>query len=465
MFDTTIENGEVLLPGAVPQRLTIAIRDGRIAALTAPGETVEARERIDASGKLVLPGVIDVHLHLGSGADIARPRVPDDAALETAGAAKGGVTTIVPYLMGAKDYAQEFDELISVTEAGARTDFSYHPIISTEEQLAQVPAYVQLGMPSFKIFMNNRRGEGARLGLPDIDDGFLYRLAELCADYGGLVCPHPENVEVNAVLRERLLREDPEGKSGLAGWNASRPPLVEAEAIQRAGMLAGGAGAPIYFVHTSSREALEAALRLRDAGVDVTIETCPQYLTHDVTSPIGDLGKVNPPLRTPEDREALWAAIHDGSVDTIATDHVHRHVSAKAGGIWKASPGFPGVETFLPVMLSEGHVKRGVSLSRIVSLLCEKPARTMGLWGRKGGIVPGFDADLAIIDLSQRWTPTNDTVSTSAGYSLYDGVELTGKVVHTFLRGKQTVVNGELVETSRGEGRFVRRVNRVGSRA
>ncbi len=457
-YDLVIENGDVLLPGAEPQKLNVAVRGGKIAALLKPDESPDALRRIDATGLTVLPGVLDVHLHLGHGADIARPRVPEDAAQETAAAAIGGVTTIIPYLMGSEDFAESFESVVATTTAGARVDFSYHPIISTEEQLARVPYYIsEFGTPSFKIFMNNRAGEGARLGLPDIDDGFFYRLASLCAEHGGMVCPHPENIEVVHVLRKKAMAEDPEGKSGLAGWNASRPPFVEADAIQRAGILAKAAGAPLYVVHTSSAEALEAAIRVREAGTDITIETCPHYLTHDVTWEGGDVGKINPPLREKDDCEALWAGIALGVIDTVATDHVHRDVLAKAGGIWKASPGCPGMETLLPVMLSEGHVKRGIPLSRIIDLLCEKPAKAMGLWGTKGAILPGFDADFAIVDTNAAWRVSNEEVKSSAGYSIYNGWPLTGKVVHTLVRGTAVVENGALVEDTAGTGRYLKR--------
>src|SRR4029078_147061 len=157
----------------------------------------------------------------------------------------------------------------TVTEGGARIDFSYHFIIWTEAQLAPVPRYVRdYGVPSFKIFMNNRGGEGARLGLPDIDDGFLFRLCEAAAEGGGMGCPHPETIEIAWVLRDRLKARDPDGRGALKTWNATRPPFVEAEGVQRAAYIAHTAGTPLYVVHTSSAEALEAALRHRRAGAN-----------------------------------------------------------------------------------------------------------------------------------------------------------------------------------------------------
>ena len=457
-FDLIIRNGKAVLPGQGEQAVDVAIRDGRIAQLLAPGTTAKAAETIDASGLTIMPGAIDVHLHLGHGKDISRPRVPGDAAQETAAAVSGGVTTFIPYLMATEPFETIFEDVRSVTEAGARIDFGYHFIISTEEQLAGVPRYAaDYGAPSFKIFMNNRGGEGARLGLPDIDDGFLLRLCEAAAASGGMVCPHPETVELAWVTRKRAQAADPSGIGGLATWNASRPPFVEADAVQRAAYVAGVAGCPLYVVHTSSAEALNAALRLRGNGRTVHVETCPHYLTHDVEWRGGDVGKINPPLREAADREALWEGIRNGSVDTVATDHVHRDISSKAGGIWNASPGCPGLETLLPVMLSEGHHARGVSLARIAELTATNPARIMGFADRKGAIAPGLDADLALIDLKDITEISSASTVSSAGYSIYDGWRLKGRVVHTLVRGAFAMRDGALEDACIGRGRYIRR--------
>jgi dihydroorotase (multifunctional complex type) len=457
-FDLIIRGGTAVVPETDGVAADIAVSDGRIAAILAPGTAVEARATLDASGKTILPGIIDVHLHLGHGKDIARPRVPEDAATETAAAAIGGVTTFVPYLMATDPFETFFDEVKAVTEAGARIDFGYHFIISTEAQLAGVPAYArEFGAPSFKIFMNNRGGEGARLGLPDIDDGFLLRLCEAAAKNGGMVCPHPENIEAAWILRNRLMTQDPEGRGGLTAWNASRPPFVEADAVQRAGLFARETGARLYIVHTSSREALEAGLRARDAGTDITIETCPHYLTHDIGWEGGDIGKINPPLRERSDCDALWDGILAGDIDTVATDHVHRDISSKAGGIWKASPGCAGLETLLPVMLTDGHHGRGIPLGHIATLLASAPADAMGLWHRKGRIATGLDADLAIVDLERGYAYERHDVRSSAKYSIYEGRRFKGQVAHTLVRGQFVVRDGALADSAVGSGRYIKR--------
>ncbi|MBV8837418.1 MAG: dihydroorotase family protein [Alphaproteobacteria bacterium] len=457
-FDLLIHGGTVVLPDTDGVPADVAISDGRIAAILAPGTQADARETLDVAGKTVLPGVIDVHLHLGHGKDIARPRVPEDAATETAAAALGGVTTFVPYLMATDPFETLFEEVREVTEKGARIDFGYHFIISTEQQLAGVPRYArEFGAPSFKIFMNNRGGEGARLGLPDIDDGFLLRLCEAAAANGGMVCPHPENMEAAWVLRKRVMEADPEGRGSLRAWNATRPPFVEADAVQRAALFARITGARLYIVHTSSREALEAGLRARYDGTDILIETCPHYLTHDVDWAGGDLGKINPPLRERGDCDALWAAVLAGDLDTIATDHVHRDITSKDGGIWKASPGCAGLETLLPVMLTDGHHQRGIPLSRIADLLSHAPADAMGLHHRKGRIAVGLDADLAIVDLDARYTYNRADVRSSAGFSIYEGRAFIGKVAHTLVRGRLVVRDGATLDDAVGTGRYVKR--------
>ena len=457
-FDLVVRGGTVVLPQTDGVAADIAISEEKIAAILAPGTEVDAAETLDVTDQVVLPGVVDVHLHLGHGKDIARPRVPEDAATETAAAALGGITTFVPYLMATDPFETLFDEVNQITEAGARIDFGYHFIISTEAQLAGVPRYArEFGVPSFKIFMNNRGGEGARLGLPDIDDGFLLRLCEAAAENGGMVCPHPENIEAAWVLRKRLVSEDPDGRGGLRAWNASRPPFVEADAVQRAGLFARETGARLYVVHTSSRAALDAGLRARDAGTAITIETCPHYLTHDIEWEGGDVGKINPPLREADDCEALWDGVRSGDIDTVATDHVHRDISAKAGGIWKASPGCGGLETLLPVMLTEGYHEREMALGRIGTLLSSAPADAMGLSHCKGRIEVGLDADLAIVDLEREYPYRRADVRSSAGYSIYEGRRFKGQVVHTLVRGRLVVRDGALIDGAVGTGRYVSR--------
>ena len=457
VLDTVLRGGKAVLPHGSIVEADIGVIGDRIAAIAAPG-TLTGEVAVDLRGLLVMPGVVDAHIHLGHGADISRPRTSKDAETESAAAAAGGVTTFLSYVISGTPFEPALiDEICAITAAGSRVDFGLHLVISTEEQLAGVPSYAEAyGIPSFKIFMYSRGGEGLRIGLPDIDDGFLFRLAEAVVRCQGVLCPHCENIEVAWVLGRRLMAADPAGKGGLAAWNDSRPPFVEAEAVHRVATLARQAGARVYMVHCTSEAALEAALAQRRLGTDLTIETCTHYLTHTVNWRGGDLGKVGPPLRTARDTEALWAALKAGQIDVVATDHVHRHVTAKTGGIWKASPGFPGLHTLLPVLLGEGHHKRDVPLGQIARVLSQNPARAMGCRS-KGCIAVGRDADFAIVDLERQWIADSASMHSDAGFSIYDGWPFKGKVIHSMVRGRFVYRDEQLCADAIGHGRYVRR--------
>ena len=458
-YDLLIRRGEAILPGLGRTRCDIAVRDGIIAAILEPSHAAEATTVLDAAGLVIMPGAIDAHIHLGHGKDIARPRVPEDAAQESAAAAKGGVTTFISYLMASEPFEGFLPDVIAVTEAGSRVDFGFHPIISTEAQLAGVPAYAgEFGAPTFKIFMNNRGGEGA----PARPARYRRRLPAATMRNGGSKWRHglPTSRDDRARLGHARAGEGSRSRWKRRGsplGNASRPPFVEADAVQRAAYVAKTAGCPLYVVHTSSAEALEAGLRQRAGGAAVYLETCPHYLTHDIGWDGGDRGKINPPLREAHDREALWDAVLSGSIDTVATDHVHRDASSKAGGIWAASPGCPGLETLLPVLLSEGHHKRGLSLERIVDLVAANPARLMGMAHRKGAIAVGLDADLSLIDLDRRWKLTKENIASSAGYSIYENWIFKGAIVHATVRGMLVLHNGKVMDEAIGHGRYIHR--------
>ena len=209
-------------------------------------------------------------------------------------------------------------------------------------------------------------------------------------------------------------------------------------------------------VHCSSGEGLEASIAQRKLGAPLTVETCTQYLTHDVDWSGGIKAKVNPPVRAKADIEALWAGIKAGTIDTVATDHVHRDIAAKTGGVWKASPGFPGLETLLPVMLTEGYHKRQLSLGRIAELLSANPARIMGC-PTKGTIAVGKDADFVIVDLNAEWIADEKTMRSDAGFSIYDGWRFKGRVEHTLVRGNFALRDRLLNDDAVGTGRYIYR--------
>jgi dihydropyrimidinase len=444
-YDLRLRGGKVFQHGAGLQNLDILINDGTIAGLVAPGTHVTAAEEVDISGKVVLPGGIDPHVHLGK--DIRVPRDPDDASLETASAAAGGITTMLVYLMSAEPYEQVFADSDAAMKGNSHTDYGFHFVLGTDEQAAAIPDYVrELGVSSFKFFMNFRGDEGKYLGLPSNDDSFMYDLLGRAADAGAMVNPHPENIELVWKLRDRAKDES---LPPLEAWYRSRPPVVEAEAVQRVAYFGSVTGASVYAVHTSSKAALEAMRTQRTAYENLFTETCTQYLTLTTDSPCGTYAKVNPPVRHTEDVEALWEGLRTGEVDTVGSDHNARHRTAKEKDIWSASAGFPGTGLVLPTVIGEG-LRRGIDLERLVDATSTRAAHLFGLFPRKGTIRIGSDADLAVVDLEATTTVRAETQYSAAEYSPWEGVEIPLKVVHTLVRGHFAVRDGELSQQPTG---------------
>lgn len=439
-YDLRFSGAKVVLPEAGLTKIDICIKDGTIAALVPAEDSARAAEVVDVSGKVILPGAIDAHVHLGK--NIAAPEEPIDASAESASAAAGGITSMLVYLIGPDPYGESFRKSVDIMNAHSHTDYGFHFCIVTREQLEELPGYVSdLGVSSFKFFMNFRGDEGAYLGVPGIDDSFMYDLLTKGAESGALINAHPENVEIIWRLRGDI-PQDPD--AGLRQWYDTRPPFVEAEAAQSAAYFAKVLGASLYTVHVSSRETLDALKRQRQAYDNVFIETCPHYLTLDYDTPMGSRAKVNPPIRTADDQEALWEGVRDGSIDTIGSDHNSRHFSRKDTDIWSASAGFPGVGTLLPTMISEGHVKRGIPLERIAELTSSRPAQLFGMYPKKGAIAVGSDADLTVVDLNSSFTVAAADQHSAAEYSVWEGTRLECRITDTVIRGRFALRAGEL---------------------
>jgi dihydropyrimidinase len=450
-YDLRISGGEVYLEGRGLADVDLLIRDGRIAAIIDPREAASAAEVVDVAGKMVLPGAIDPHVHLGK--DIRVPKDPDDAERETASAVAGGVTTMLVYLMSSDSYLGELESAKTAMDKNSHSDYGFHFVLGTPEHLDEFRKYVEEGVSSFKFFMNFRGDEGKYLGMPGNDDSFMYDILRKSAEHGAMINPHPENIEL-----VRMLRDAPKDDSlnALQAWNAARPPFVEADAAQRVAYLASVTGASVYAVHTSSREAVEALVRQRAAYPNIFIETCTQYLTLDTDAEAGTYAKVNPPVRPREDVEYLWDAMKAGEIDAVGSDHNARHRSNKEKDIWTASAGFPGTGGVLPLTLAEG-LRRGLDVSQIVEAVSTRAAKLFGMYPRKGTIAVGSDADLVVIDTSAPSTITAETQYSAAEYTPWEGTELPLSVVHTIVRGNFALRDGELTDARVGS--FVHRAH------
>ncbi len=449
-FDTLIRGGDVVLPyGGGVRSIDLAISDGHIAAHLEPGTDAEAGETIDATGRVIFPGIIDPHVHLNLGE-------PETAfEIETRAAALHGITTLIHFLMSNDPYEANYRQYRELGDAQSVIDYAFHAIISTPEQLAEIDKYIdEFGIGSFKFFMSFRGEEGAYIGLPPIDDGLMYEIFEKLGQRpGSVLCVHSENIEVVWRIRKRL---EESGRDDLKAWHESRPPFTEAEAAVRAMLFGRETASPPYIVHTTSAETLEAARAFRRDGGSAYVETCPHYLSHTYESPVGTFGKQNPPLRSPEDQAALWEAIADGTVDTIGSDHAARLGDRKQGTIWSASPGQPNMPMLLPVMLHDGVRERGLSLERVAEVTSANVARIFGMWPQKGSLQIGADADLVIVDMDETRTVTAASLQGRADYSIYEGMSYTGWPVRTLVRGKTVTENGKVV-ASGGDGRYIYR--------
>lgn len=442
-FDLALRGGMTMLPGIGLTRADVYVTDGKIAAIATADSPMDAVESVDVTGRWILPGVIDAHVHLGQ--DISAPKNRADAEKETASAAGGGVTTMLAYLMSPKPYEEVFPDAKKTMLAHSHTNFGFHFCVVTPEQVEAIRSYAEdLGVSSFKVFTNFRGDEGAYLGLPGNDDAFLFDALQAAADTGTMIAQHAENIELVWRLRQKTIQSP---DAGLPGWNDIRPPYVEAEAEGRVGYLASVTGASAYAVHVTSAESLAAIQRQQGAYGNLFIETCPHYLTLNAESPIGSRGKVNPPLRSSGDNEALWDAIRENQIDVLGSDHVPRHFSAKDKDIWSASAGFPGTGTLFPLFLSEA-IRRGIPLETVVNMTSTRPAQIFGMGARKGKIELGFDADLTIVDPTTPFEITAATQHSGAEYSVWEGWTSDVSIEHTVVGGRFALRNGKLTDTT-----------------
>ena len=405
-------------------------------------------EEVDAEGRFVLPGAIDPHVQLYPVEDWGH------YATETGSAALGGVTTIVKMHRDLEGYDRDdFWAEVTGAEGRAYVDFCFHLALMSDAQIAAIPEYArELELTSFKLFMAYKGEEGYRIGIQGVDDGQLFDAFAAIAEIGGIALVHCENQDLANRAYERVVAN---GGDDLRAFEASRPRLVETEAVRRAAFLANTAGCTLYVVHVSAKESLDALAEAKRAGWSVVVETEAHYLTETADSPAGALAKVIPPVREHADLEALWEALDSGLLETIGSDHVAATRARKQGSIWDAQLGFAGIATILPVLLSEGVNGGRISLAQVAAVTSANPARILGLPG-KGALLPGMDADFVIVDLDLERTVDAEMLGSASDFSIYEGRTLRGWPVLTVCRGSVVMRDGELVGRE-GHGRYLRR--------
>ncbi len=447
-FDTIIRGGTIATASDTFS-CDIGIKDGRITALGA--DLGSAAEIVDATGKLVLPGGIDSHVH------IAQPSGPgivmaDDFASATRSAAFGGNTMVLPFAMQQKGESlrQVVKDYHAKADGQCYVDVSFHLIIAdaSDRVLGQeLPALVNDGYTSFKVFMTY---EG--LALSDME---MLKVMTVARETGALVMVHAENYDAIRFLTDRL---EQAGKTGTKYHGTSRPIAVEREATHRAISLAEIIDVPIMIVHVSNREAMEEIARARRRGLKIYGETCPQYLVltekdMDGLNMEGAKYVCSPPPRDKESQVACWEGLQQGIFSLFSSDHCPFRYDDPQGKLnpkgrtsfrWVPN-GIPGVETRLPILFSEGVSKGRISLNEFVALTATNHAKTYGLYPKKGTIAVGSDADIAIWDPKRKETISQTLMHGGSDYTPYEGIEVTGWPVSTMVRGRFVVRDGKLV--------------------
>ena len=420
------------------------------------GTTVTTDETIDATGKYVIPGGIDVHTHmeLPFGGTSAK----DTFESGTRAAAFGGTTTIVDFAVQGKGQSlrEGLDAWHAKAEGNAVADYGFHMIMSdvNDASLAEMDGLVAEGVPDFKLFT-------AYPGVFYSDDGAIFRAMQQTARNGGLIMMHAENgMAIDVVAAQTVAA----GTTDPIGHGLARKAVFEGEATNRVIRLAEAAGVPVYIVHLSAREALAEVRAARDRGSQVFAETCPQYLFLS----LDDLGNgfegakfiCSPPLRTKDNWEDLWSGLIKDDLQLVATDHCpfdfHGQKELGRGDFRKIPNGLPGVEDRLDLLHDGGVVGGRISAGRWVEIISTAPAKLFGMYPRKGAVAVGSDADLVIYDPNRKRTISAGQHHMDVDYSCYEGRVVQGASDVVLSRGSVVVRNGEFTGR-KGHGRFVKR--------
>jgi dihydropyrimidinase len=455
-FDTIIRNGTVVT-ATDTFVADVAIADGKISAIGNNLPTQNASQVIDAAGKLVLPGGIDVHTHLDM--PFGGTNSADDFETGTRAAVFGGTTTLIDFAIQYKGQAlrQAFDTWMKKASNKAVCDYAFHCIVTDVGggQLSEMNDLVREGVTSFKLFM-------AYPGVFMLDDGSIFKALQTTSQNGGMVCMHAENGSAIDVIVQQALAE---GKKSPKYHALTRPTTAEAEATARAIALAEMAGAPIYIVHLSCNDALEKVREARDRGLPVYAETCPQYLylsieNFDVPGFEGAKYVFTPPLREKWHQEKLWNGLKRDHLQVVSTDHCpfcfKEQKELGKDDFTKIPNGGPGIEHRMSLIFSGGVASRRFSANRFVELVSTTPAKLFGLYPRKGTIAVGSDADVVIFDANRKHTISAKTHHMRVDYSMFEGIQVTGMPDVVLSRGKVVMSDGKFLGRA-GAGEFLRR--------
>jgi len=447
-----IKNGNVVNSNKI-EKTDILIENDKIKEI-GKDLTLKEGEIIDAEGNYILPGIIDSHVHFQL--PVKGTITADDFYTGTKAAACGGVTTIIDFAHP-ENKTESLLEAIEKRKAEAKEnvciDYSLHAaIISSDDTiLKEIPELIDNGITSFKLYMAYRE-EGIM-----VDDADLYFIMRTLAKFDGLPVVHAENNSLLEKLRAKCLSS---GKTRAIYHARSRPNFAEDEAIRRVIYFADTNNCPLFIFHLSTKEGLSSFANAKKKGKNVWAETCPHYLLlneNRLKGKDGNLFIMSPPLRTNEDKNALWHGLKRGDISVISTDHCSFNLQQKSTSDFSKVPsGLPGVETLLPIIYTHGVLKKRITLNNLVEVLSENPAKIYGLFPRKGTVSIGSDADIVIFDPEMKVTIDYRNLHMNVNWSPYQDWKLVGYPIYTILRGNIIYKYGKFYG-DKGLGKFIQR--------
>lgn len=455
----------ILKNAVIPQgdrkvQTNIMVDDGKIIGFTNALNGLSADEIIDVKGNLVVPGCIDPHTHFMDPGFTHR----ETFATGSRSAAAGGITTHIDMPCCSKPSVRDgksFHAKLTPLKDQAYVDFCFWGGMTGEDVregwLDNIHPQIDEGVVAFKVYMTP-----SVPSFPKVTDAEMLEIFSHIAPTGMPIGVHAENYEICTFYSEKLKNE---GRLDAPAWAEARMPLAEKVAIQLILSYAEATGARVHVVHMSTKEGVELVREAKRRGVKVTAETCPHYLVlnaQDAMTERGTFAKIAPPLREKEDNTVFWQALADGTVDFIGTDHAPYEIATEkdspGSDIWNTFPGIPGVETMVPILVSEGLNKGRLSLSRFVEVTSRNAAIHYGIYPKKGSLELGSDADFTVIDLEREYTVDEKKTESMAKYNPLHGMKLKGKPIGTIVRGKVIFdeENGGIVGDA-GYGKFVKR--------
>jgi dihydroorotase len=444
MTDLILKGGTVVHENG-RETADIAITGELISAIGAPGTLGDALEVVDVRGHHLIPGSIDMHVHFREPGYTHK----EDWGTGTQAAAMGGVTTVFE-MPNTNPPTRSVTELRQKQECARKAcvDFGLYGLLA-EDNIDEIPGLIEAGANAFKCFMGNTFGN-----LPSPSTGAMLEGFELIAASGLRISLHAETASIMAWRQAKL---EAAGLNAPLHHIAARPEVVAIEAVARAAILAEWTGARIHVLHISSAGELRPLAEAKARGVDVTGETCPCYLFLDSRDydRLGSIIRVNPPVREEKDSKAIWDALQSGVVDMIATDHApHTPEEKRKDIIWQADCGFPGVETQMPLMLTEVAAGR-MTLEHYVRISSANPARAFGLYPMKGRLAVGAHADIAVLDMAREEIVQAARLHSRGKITPFEGRKTIGAPVHTLVRGCFVQRDRMLVPDMAGHGRQV----------